>query len=184
MEKKNFIKKKIRITKINFLGVNKSGQCRNSVEAELSLSEDNCFSASAYLWNDNHNGVYMGGQCFDILKEIPEVTELPIFQEIYDLWNKYHLNDLRAGTKAQEEILKEAIRNGELKACGANSYDKSCAYLESKDMLYDKNYLVEKVPYKYGSGWLKEEIPEKDLLRIRSLIQTGKIYDSKTLAHF
>lgn len=182
------MEKKIHITNINFSGANKSEQCRNSVEAELSLSEDNCFSASASVWNSNHSDIYMGGQCFHNLKEIPEVAELPIFQEIYDLWKKYHLNNLHAGTKAQEDILKEAMKNGELKGCGVNSYNESCAYLESKDMLYDKNYLVEKeqadgtvkrVPYKYGSGWLKEEIPQKDLLRIRSLIQTGKIYDCK-----
>lgn len=53
-------------------------------------------------------------------------------------------------------------------------------------MLYDKKYLVEKkqadgtikrVPYRYGTGWLKEEIPEEDLLRIKSLIQKEKIYE-------
>lgn len=175
----------IYLTNINYEGINKSGLCRNRVEVELELTDDNCFSAIAYVWNENHSDTYMIGQCFDDLKEIPEVGELPIFKEIYDLWKKYHLNDLHAGTKKQEDILKEAVKTRELEEYGAN-YKEKCDYLESKDMLYDKKYLVEKkqadgtikrVPYKYGTGWLKEEIPEGDLLRIKSLIQKEKIYE-------
>lgn len=176
----------IYLTDINYEGINKSGHCGNRVEVELELTDDNCFSAIAYVWNGNHSDVYMGGQCFDDLKEIPEVGKLPIFKEIYDLWKKYHLNDLHAGTKEQEDILKEAVKTGELEGYGANYYKETCDYLESKDMLYDKEYLVEKkqadgttkrVPYRYGTGWLKEEIPEGDLLRIKSLIQKEKIYE-------
>jgi hypothetical protein len=176
----------IYLTNINYKGINKSGHCRNRVEVELELTNDNCFSATACVWNENHSDIYMGGQCFDDLKEIPEVGELPIFKEIYDLWKKYHLNDLHAGTKEQEDILKEAVKTGELEGYGANYYKETCDYLESKDMLYDKKYLVEKkqadgtikrVPYRYGTGWLKEEIPEEDLLRIKSLIQKEKIYE-------
>lgn len=175
----------IYLTNINYKGINKSGHCRNRVEVELELTDDNCFSAIAYVWNENHSDTYMIGQCFDDLKEIPEVGELPIFKEIYDLWKKYHLNDLHAGTKEQEDILKEAVKTRELEEYGAN-YKEKCDYLESKDMLYDKKYLVEKkqadgtikrVAYKYGTGWLKEEIPEGDLLRIKSLIQKEKIYE-------
>lgn len=179
----------IHITNINYNGINKTGAKRNSVEAELRLYNKNnhdCFSASASIWYGNHSDIYMGGQCFDELKDIPEVAELPIFKEIYDLWKNYHLNDLHAGTKAQEDILREAVKNGELKSYGASAYEETCAYLESKDMLYDKNYLVEKtqkdgtvenVPYKYGSGWLIEDIPEQALLRMKSLINDGKIYE-------
>lgn len=176
----------IYLTNINYKGINKSGHCRNRVEVELELTDDNCFSAIAYVWNENHSDTYMIGQCFDDLKEIPEVGELPIFKEIYDLWKKYHLNNLHAGTKEQEDILKEAVKTRELEEYGAN-YKEKCDYLESKDMLYDKKYLVEKkqadgtikrVPYKYGTGWLKEEIPEGDLLRIKSLIINGTVYET------
>lgn len=180
------MKRTIYLTDINYEGINKSGHCRNRVEVELKLTDDNCFSATACVWNGNHSDIYMGGQCFNDLKKIPEVGELPIFKEIYDLWKKYHLNNFHAGTKEQEDILKEAVKTGELEGYGANYYKETCDYLESKDMLYDKKYLVEKkqadgtikrVPYRYGTGWLKEEIPEEDLLRIKSLIQKEKIYE-------
>ena len=30
--------------------------------------------------------------------------------EVYDLWKNYHLNNFHAGTKAQEDLLKEAVK--------------------------------------------------------------------------
>lgn len=177
----------IKIGKINFYDNEKRTNHDVEIILRLSLSNDNCFSAVANVWNFPHSDILMGGQCFDtILNDFPEVKKNPIFMEVYDLWKNYHLNDLRAGTKAQEDLLKEAVKNGELNTYGANNYKETCAYLESKDMLYDKNYLVSKkqkdgsiikAPYQYGTGLLKEEIPEEDLLRIKSLITNGIIYE-------
>lgn len=177
----------IKIGKINFYDNEKRTNHDVEIILRLSLSNDNCFSAIANVWNFPHSDILMGGQCFDtILNDFPEMKKNPIFMEVYDLWKNYHLNDLHAGTKAQEDLLKEAVKNGELNTYGANNYKETCAYLESKDMLYDKNYLVSKkqkdgstikVPYQYGTGWLKEEIPEQDLLRIKSLITNGIIYE-------
>lgn len=176
----------IKIGKINFYDNEK--RANHDVEVTLRLNDDNCFSAVANVWNFHHSDILMGGQCFDtILNDFPKVKKNPIFMEVYDLWENYHLNDLHAGTKAQEDLLKEAVKNGELNTYGANNYKETCAYLESKNMLYDKNYLVSekqkdgstiKVPYQYGTSWLKEEIPEQDLLRIKSLITDGIVYKS------
>ena len=174
----------IKIGKINFYDNEK--RANHNVEVTLRLNDDNCFSAVAKVWNFWHNNILLNGQCFDRLNEFPEINQNPVFMEVYDLWKKYPLNDLHAGTKAQEDLLKEAVKNGELNTYGANNYKETCAYLESKDMLYDKNYLVSKkqkdgkiikVPYQYGTGWLKEEIPKEDLLRIKSLIKKGQIYN-------
>lgn len=74
--------------------------------------------------------------------------------EVYDLWENYHLNNFHAGTKAQEDLLKEAVKNRELNTYGANNYKETCAYLESKDMLYDKDYLVSKT-----KGWEYNKSP-------------------------
>jgi hypothetical protein len=176
----------IKIGKINFYDNEK--RTNHDVEVTLRLSDDNCFSAEAKVWNFHHSDILMDGQCFDtILNDFPKVKKNPIFMEVYDLWENYHLNNFHAGTKAQEDLLKEAVKNRELNTYGANNYKETCAYLESKDMLYDKDYLVSKkqkdgntikVPYQYGTGWLKEEIPEEDLLRIKSLITDGIVYKS------
>ena len=66
----------IYLTNINYKGINKSGHCRNRVEVELELTDDNCFSAIAYVWNENHSDTYMIGQCFDDLKEIHDKNDI------------------------------------------------------------------------------------------------------------
>ena len=165
-----------------------TGKKNCEVTAEISYDErKGTFSAVIDLWNFKHSDILMGGQCFDeIAEEFPELMNNEAFKEVHYLWKNYHLNDFHAGTKAQESVLKEAVKNGELKAYGANNYQETCSYLESKGLLYDTEYMVEKtdkngethkVPYKYGSGWLKEDIPEEDVDRIVSLAKDGVVLE-------
>lgn len=163
-----------------------NGRRNCEVTADLCYDEEKgTFSACGTLWNHNHSNILMGGQCFDELEEeYHELSENESFREVLYLWKNYHLNDMHAGTKSQESLLKEAVKNGELERYGANNYEETCNYLESKGMLFDVGYMVEKtnkdgqvcmVPYKYGSGWLKEDIPEGDVERIVSLVRDGVV---------
>lgn len=162
--------RKIFITKVDGYHQNKNN-C--AVEIQLSLSADNCFSACASLYNHVHTDIIMGGQCFDtLISEFPELKNSDIFMECYSLWKSYHLNDLHAGTSEQENALKDAVQNGILTRYGANNYQETCDYLKSIN-LYEVE--LNGKSYKYGTGWLKEEIPRDDLLRIESLIDTGEI---------
>ncbi len=84
------------------------------------------------------------GQIHDEVKEI-------IPTRLYEIWKRWHLNDMRAGTFVQEEILRQA------KASGVefdNFYIDACEYLQRFDALVDDGY-------KYGSKWLKEELPQE-----------------------
>jgi hypothetical protein len=83
------------------------------------------------------------GQIHDEVKEI-------IPARLYEIWKRWHLNDMRAGTFVQEEILRQAKVSG----IEFNDYDDACNYLERFDALVDKCY-------KYGSKWLKEELPQE-----------------------
>ena len=78
-----------------------------------------------------------------------EVQEI-IPARLYEIWKRWHLNDMRAGTFVQEEILRQA------KAAGVeiNDYDEACNYLQRFDALVDDGY-------KYGSKWLKEKLPQE-----------------------
>ena len=80
-----------------------------------------------------------------------------LFSKIYKFWKKYHLNDLHAGTPKQEKALKK------VELLGGNYYDEACEYLKSINLYEDNGY-------KYGSSWLKEEIPTKDLNEIKKLL--------------
>lgn len=66
---------------------------------------------------------------------------------IINIWEKYHLNDMKAGTINQEICLKENYK-------GAYNYDKVCELLKENSLLKDTQ-----LNYKYGTSWLCEEIP-------------------------
>lgn len=83
------------------------------------------------------------GQIYDEVKEI-------IPARLYEIWKRWHLNDMRAGTFTQEEILRQAKASG----IEFNDYDDTCNYLQRFDALVDDGY-------KYGSKWLKEELPQE-----------------------
>lgn len=172
------MKRTIDIQKVDGYG---KGRKNCMVSVELKLNNGN-FSASAVLWRSDHSDILMGGQCFDdLLNDYPELKDNDVFMETYDLWNKYHLNDMHAGTPEQEEAIEEWKSQG-------NKYDKkkACDYLKSIGLYevpistIDKDVNpqfidCEKETYKYDSGWLKESIPDKDLERINSLIKTGLV---------
>ena len=67
--------------------------------------------------------------------------------ELQNIWERWHLNDMRAGTPKQMEALR-AWR----KTVPHESYAADCKMLESIGLLYDGDY-------KYGSKWLKEDVP-------------------------
>jgi hypothetical protein len=101
-------------------------------------------------------GAEHGGQCVDEIRKIwghiPEVSEL------CDLWDRWHLNDLRAGTKAQMEIIRK------LSKCPVPTdwYTWACLTLKSHDLLEDRGY-------SFGREWLFEVIPVTVVKRIQDL---------------
>jgi hypothetical protein len=96
------------------------------------------------------------GQCIDTVREIwghiPEVTEL------CDLWERWHLNDLVAGTRKQMEVIRS------LGKCPVPSdwYTWACLSLKAHDLLVDQGY-------EFGHDWLYEPIPAKVVARIKAL---------------
>lgn len=76
--------------------------------------------------------------------------------KVQSIWNRWHLNDLRAGTPKQEEFIRE------WKLSHRYDYTKACEALEEAGLLYDNGY-------KYGSSWLKEELPTEVIKYLFSL---------------
>ena len=99
-------------------------------------------------------------------------VENKLFATIKELWHKYHLNDMHAGTPEQEESLKKE------NLLSANDFEKACEYLKSIG-LYEVEY--EGKPYRYGSGWLHFPIPKKDLEKIHLILNTPQIKLEKLL---
>lgn len=143
------------------------GKKVNAVGVEISLKDGKYFSAMAWILDSKRRDHLIGGQCFDSINyNCPDIKANPIWQKIYRLWKLYHLNDMHAGTIEQEEALdkwaSESVENT------IADYDKSCEYLKSIG-LYEVDYNGK--PYRYGSAWLKRDIPEDDLNQIKELLK-------------
>jgi len=62
-------------------------------------------------------------------------------------WERWHLNDMRAGTPRQEEAVRNWRRDNPNKG-----YNEACEMLSELGILVDDGY-------RYGTSWLKEEVP-------------------------
>jgi len=76
-----------------------------------------------------------------------------------DVWDRWHLNDMRAGSPAQEEFIRTWM------ATNQYEYTAACAALKEAG-LYDDN------GYKYGMAWKTEEIPAEVIELLASLPET------------
>ena len=164
------MKKKFNLGKIDF---HNTGRKINAVEIEIGLKESSgidyetlkelqktlVFSASASVWNNKHTDIVVGGQCLDTLAEYPEIAQNPIFRKIYPIWQRYHLNNFNAGTKKQTEEVEKYLKDGK-----KYDYTGVCEYLKSINLYEDNGY-------KYGHGWLIEQIPAETTKEIESLFQ-------------
>lgn len=153
-----------------------SGRAINAVEIEMELKKkdngDYVFSASAWVYNSSHSDIIMAGQCIDTLlqeyrDQLEEKGILAEIEEIGRLHKNYHLNDMHAGTKEQETLLK---------AAGlphfASQYEECCEYLKSIGK-YEVE-LEDGTMYKFGTGWLTQPIPEEDIEKIQKIIKEGR----------
>lgn len=82
------------------------------------------------------------GQIADEVKNFIPAT-------LYKVWKRWNLNDMRAGTARQEEILRKAKDSG----IELNSHEDGRNVLAEKDAYIDNGH-------KYGTRWLREELPQ------------------------
>jgi len=165
-------KKTFEFSKIAYM---RPGRKTCPTEVSLELSKEIWgyrLSITGTIWNHIKTDCYSCGQNLDTMaKYLHNKT----FRELYDLWKKYHLNDLNAGTHKQKEALEKA---------GIHDYDKSCEYLKSiglyVDTLRDDESLTfetekaNRKHYEYGHGWVCYAIPEDVIKRIMELCADTK----------
>jgi len=102
----------------------------------------------------------------DTFTPAPDWTREQV-REFLRIWRDWHLNDMRAGSSVQRAYLHEHV--------GRNvSYEEACEKLARVGLLYDQGYLVNGKPYRYGTAWLHEEVPDRVLYWLRDLPDTDK----------
>ena len=107
-----------------------------------------------------------GGQCLDTLMKIYEEQNVFVPYNIAlltGLWEKYHLNDLHAGTPEQEDYLHSIGITG-----FANNYEKCCEELK-KVNLYECEWKGKKSYF--GGSWFHWDIPAEEIERIYEILQ-------------
>jgi hypothetical protein len=97
------------------------------------------------------------GSCGQIVMSGLNVTEYApgwdaeSVAKLTEFWNRWHLNEMRAGSPAQERFLRE----NPVKAIYPEShYDVACKALAQAGLNPDPE-----TGYKYGTAWLREEVP-------------------------
>jgi hypothetical protein len=100
--------------------------------------------------------IVMGG--WDI-KQYAEGWSALLDQQFQEVWKRWHLNDMKAGSAVQELFL----RNNPVE-----KYD----YSEVCKKLADAGLNPDPDGYRYGSAWKKEEVPEHVIEFLKSLPDT------------
>ncbi len=97
----------------------------------------------------------------DIIKTYAQrvkTEDQSLFAFVLDIWEKYHLNTMKAGTKKQTQFL--TMKDEKLLWC--SNYEKACDFLKGCNLYEDRGY-------KYGTGWLVEQIPAEIIDKIMKL---------------
>jgi hypothetical protein len=98
------------------------------------------------------------GQIFDGVNP-SEFTNSEDLSEIIRIWKRWHLSDLKAGTRQQTNILR---------AWGDRpkgwSYTEDTEHLKNRGMLQDFDYT-------YGTAWLFEPVPEHIVNKLKRLMR-------------
>ena len=155
----NNMKKTIQFGKVDYTN---NGKKNCLVEVEINF-DGTKFSASGTIWNHLKTDCYCAGQILDEIKEL--IPNNKLFNQIHNIWKKYHLNDMTAGSPKQVEYLKTIQKPDD-----AEFYTWECEQLKKVNLLHDESYLYDGKPYKYGSAWLTTEIPTEVKQEINNLI--------------
>jgi len=102
------------------------------------------------------------GQIRDELLNITETAPgwtVGKIAKLYQIWKDWHLNDLTAGSPAQEAWIAQS---------GVRAYQDILEQMPA-DILHDATYLHNGKPYTYGSAWLRKEVPGDVLEWLRAL---------------
>ena len=125
-----------------------------------------CFNEDTQSFSASATYYAGGGQCLDTLMKIYEEQNVIVPYKIAlltGLWEKYHLNDLHAGTPEQEEYLHSIGITG-----FANNYEKCCEALKEAG-LYECEWKGKKSYF--GGSWFHWDIPAEEIKRIYEILQ-------------
>lgn len=141
---------------------NHSGRKNCKVTIEVELSDDGRLSICGSIWNPRETDIYSGGQNIDQIRDL--LRGSPKVERIHAVWERWHLNDMRAGSPRQQAYLKTQTFPG----YPTSHYDWARGVLAAAGLQPDTEYLHNGKPYSYGSAWLREELPADVIAEVQS----------------
>lgn len=137
------------------LGFHEHGEC--AITWKL---ENGKFSMQAERWLPNKRDISEGGQCVDrIAGWFPNDAKA---QRMLAVWQRWHLNDMHAGSQVQEEWLRANPGDPTEYAYPKSHYEVASAKLAAAGFNPDAD------GYKYGHAWKSEVIPDDVIAEIES----------------
>ena len=113
----------------------------------------------------------MGLTAADITKFAPG-WDADMLADFLDLWGKWHLNDLTAGSPEQQAFLSA---NPVKYQYPQTHYGEALKALDAAGLQPDPNYLGEDGnPYRYGSAWLHTDVPQSAIDSLAALPDTDE----------
>ncbi|HTE40301.1 MAG TPA: hypothetical protein VK629_05710 [Steroidobacteraceae bacterium] len=109
------------------------------------------------------------GQCADSIRE--NAAGVPDVLRLCDIWDRWHLNGMKAGTRAQLAAIEQMPA-----PIVGDHYKAVTAYLDECGLLIDTNTGTVRVPgdpgegYKYGTAWLFEPVPAEVLTELSAIL--------------
>lgn len=91
-------------------------------------------------------------------------------EKLAEIWDRWHLNKLTAGSPAQEAWVRE--HRDEFPGYPTSFYDWACEGLAAAELHPDPSH----DDYRYGSAWLSEDVPEDVLDWLFELPNTLKAH--------
>lgn len=138
----------------------------NLVEVEVRLEDRVAYqrlSICGTIWNRLKTDCLSGGQNLDDIREL--VGFSPLMKRVHYVWERYHLNDMKAGSPRQEAYLagyRQAHRDSNSGAKWDGCYDTRKDLLEKAGLQPDHTHNN----YSYGSDWFTLPIPDDILAEI------------------
>lgn len=142
---------------------NESGRnnCKAFITWKLEQRKEGLrFSMCAEIWNPRETNLYTVGQCVDeVAAYFPNDEKA---QRMVEIWKRWHLNDMKAGSAVQEQYLKDRpIDQAEY------AYPKSY-YEVASEKLFEVGLNPDADGYQYGHAWKFEQIPGDVIAEIQS----------------
>lgn len=107
------------------------------------------------------------GQCRTEVREFAaecKPAERAALERLCELAERWHLNDLQAGTEAQSAAVKEAEQTAGEPWNALNWFDSACAALKRRGLYEDRGY-------KFGDKWLVRRLPRDVISEITTLCE-------------